>query len=257
MNPFSPAESDKHPAGSADCSETHEGMRSGNTSAQTGPICHFQQVRGTGEAEVLRLAGIQHGHVHRAQLFEAGVGRGALAHRLKTGWLRETFPSVYCIAGTDGDRAARMMAAALFLRGDALVTDLDAASLWTLLDTTQQPQLASPVDVLLVGRSSKPRPGIKIHRVRALAKPDIRWRKGIPITSPALTILRLAGQMDDLELETVLSAGFRKNIVRRSQLEDAVERNPRAKGIAMLRHLLGEGESLHDTRSIYERKLLK
>ena len=63
--------------------------------------------------------------------------------------------------------------------------------------------------------------------------------------------------MDDLELETVLSAGFRKNIVRRSQLEDVVERNQRAKGIAMLRHLLEQGESLHDTRSIYERKLLK
>jgi very-short-patch-repair endonuclease len=150
-----------------------------------------------------------------------------------------------------------MMAAALFFRGDALVTDLDAASLWTLLDTTQQPQQASPVDVLLVGRSSKPRPGIKIHRVKALAKPDIRWRHGIPVTSPAVTILRLAGQMDDLELETVLSAGFRKNIVRRSQLDEVMKRNPRAKGIAVLRHLLGQGESLHDTRSIYERKLLK
>jgi very-short-patch-repair endonuclease len=150
-----------------------------------------------------------------------------------------------------------MMAAALYLKGDALVTARAAAQLWGLLDTTQLLGDDDAIDVLLVGRNAEQPTGLRIHRAKALTKPDIRWRKGIPVTSPALTILRLAGQMDDLELETVLSAGFRKNIVRRSQLEDVMERNPRAKGIAVLRRLLEQGESLHDTRSIYERKLLK
>jgi very-short-patch-repair endonuclease len=149
------------------------------------------------------------------------------------------------------------MAAALFFRGDALVTDLDAAALWTLLDTTQHPPKASPIHVLLVGRSSKPRPGIAIHRARVVAKQDIRWRNGIPLTSPALTILRLAATMDEFELETALSAGFRKNLVRRSQLDDVMARNPRARGVGTLRWLLEQTESLHDTRSRYERKLLK
>jgi very-short-patch-repair endonuclease len=150
-----------------------------------------------------------------------------------------------------------MMAAVLYLKGDALATGRAGAQLWGLLDTTQLLDADDPIDVLLVGRNAEQPAGVRIHRVKALAKPGIRWRKGIPVTSPALTILRLAGQMDDLELETVLSAGFRKNLVRRSQLEDVVERNPRAKGIGTLRHLLEQGESLHDTRSRYERKLLK
>jgi very-short-patch-repair endonuclease len=150
-----------------------------------------------------------------------------------------------------------MMAAVLYLKGDALVTACAGAQLWGLLDTTQLLDADDPIDVLLVGRNAQQPAGVRVHRTKALAKPDIRWRKGIPVTSPALTILRLAGQMDDLELETVLSAGFRKNLVRRSQLDEVMKRNPRSKGIATLRGLLAQEEELHDTRSKYERKLLK
>jgi very-short-patch-repair endonuclease len=150
-----------------------------------------------------------------------------------------------------------MMAAALYFRGDALVTGLAAAQLWGLLDTTQQPKEAVPIPVLLVGRNATPPEGVVVGRTERVSRQDIRWRNGIPVTSPALTILRLAAQMDDLELETVLSAGFRKNLVRQPQLDDVMERNPRAKGIATLRSLLEQTESLHDTRSRYERKLLK
>jgi very-short-patch-repair endonuclease len=150
-----------------------------------------------------------------------------------------------------------MLAAALYFRGDALVTEHAAAQAWGLLDSTQRLKDNQPISVLLVGRNTTAPTGVIVRRVGRVAKQDIRWRHGIPVTSPALTILRLAGQMGDLELETVLSAGFRKNLVRRAQLDDVMERNPRAKGIATLRSLLEQSESLHDTRSRYERKLLK
>jgi very-short-patch-repair endonuclease len=137
------------------------------------------------------------------------------------------------------------------------VTEHAAAQVWGLLDSTQQLKDTDPISVLLVGRSATAPSGVVVRRVCRVAKQDIRRRNGIPVTSPALTILRLAGQMDDLELETVLSAGFRKHLVRRAELNDVMERNPRAKGIGMLRCLLEQTESLHDTRSGYERKLLK
>lgn len=54
----------------------------------------------------------------------------------------------------------------------------------------------------------------------------------------------------------MLSAAFRNNLVRRSNLADVMERNPLAKGIGRLRGLLQQTESLRDTRSKYERKLL-
>lgn len=149
------------------------------------------------------------------------------------------------------------MAAALWLKGDGLVTDRAAAYVWGLLDTTQALTADEPIDVLVAGRSARAVAGVRIHRVKSLARQDIRWRDGIPLTSPALTILRLAGQIGDLELETVLSAAFRKHLVRGSQLDDVMKRNPRAKGIGVLRSVLDQAESLHDTRSKYERRLLR
>jgi very-short-patch-repair endonuclease len=149
------------------------------------------------------------------------------------------------------------MAAALCFHGNAVVCGLDAAALWGMLDVTQQPADAAPIEVLLVGRSSKARPGIRIHRAEWLEARDVRRRHSIPVTSPARTLLDLAGHLDELDLEAALLVALRGNLVRRSQLEDVSDRNPYAKGIATLRGLLDQPESLHDTRSKYERKLLK
>jgi very-short-patch-repair endonuclease len=149
-----------------------------------------------------------------------------------------------------------MMAAALYFRGDALVTGVAGAQLWGTLDTTQQLRDHEPIRVLLVGRNATPTAGVTIHRTKALSRQDIRWRDGIPVTSPARTILDCAGEMDELELEAVLSAALGKNLVRTGQLRDVMERNPRAKGIRRLRSLLGQAQSFHDTRSVYERRFL-
>jgi very-short-patch-repair endonuclease len=257
MSASEPVQVDKSLEDSAICSEAQESERRGGKARSSAAICHFEQVRGRGDAEVMRLAELQHGHVHRLQLRDAGIGRGAISHRLGRGLLRETFPSVYRIAGAPADRLGHAMAAALFFRGYAVVCGADGATLWGLLDTTQQVADGDPIKLLLVGRSYKPRPGIHVRRTQNLPATDIRWRHGIPVTSPARTILDLAASTDELELEAVLSVALGKRIVRKQQLEDVIERNPRAKGIGMLRMLLEQTTPLHDTRSGYERKLLK
>ena len=132
-----------------------------------------------------------------------------------------------------------------------------AAQLWGVLDSTQQLGDDDPIDVLVAGRNASQPDGVLVHRTRSLARQDIRWRNGIPVTSPARTILDLAATMDDLELEAVVSVALGKRVVRKSQLEDVMTRNPHASGIAKLRALLDQATSLHDTRSVYERKLLR
>lgn len=234
----------------------HENKRPGSNGLLGKPLCYFQQVRGRGDAEILRLAGLQHGHLLRSQLLEAGVGRGALNHRVETGWIVEVLPSVYRLGGRQEERLGRLMATALSFRGHALIAGRASASLWQILDATQEPPDHAPIEVLLVARSSKPRPGVVIHRVKALARQDVRSRRGIPVTSPARTILDLAATMPAIELEAVLAAAFRKQLVSRSDVVDVLARNPNVKGIRALRALLEQSGSLRDTRSVYERKLL-
>ncbi|HEX3802677.1 MAG TPA: hypothetical protein VHV75_07555 [Solirubrobacteraceae bacterium] len=195
--------------------------------------------------------------MHRLQLGAAGIGRGAVIHRLQTGWLQLTVPSVYRLGPADNGRLGRRMAAVLHFKGNAVVAGLDAADLWQMLDTTQQLTDDHPIDVLLVARSAHPVAGVRVRRVQALARQDVRWRNGIPVTSPARALLDLAGELDDLELETAASVAFRVHGLRPSQLADVASRNPGAKGVARLRDLCDRPQELRDTRSRYERRLLK
>jgi very-short-patch-repair endonuclease len=179
-----------------------------------------------------------------------------VAHRVATGRLHLVLPRVYLVGRPQRDALGRMMAAALYFKGDALVTGEAAAEVWGMRDTTQRLDDRAPIHVLLANRNAFRPPGVVVHRTTSLAAPDIRRRNGIPVTSPARTLLDLAGLISELELESALSAALRANIVRPSQLSDVIERNPYWKGVGRLRGLLEQTDSLHDTRSRYERKFL-
>ncbi len=125
-----------------------------------------------------------------------------------------------------------------------------------MLDVTLQPQEREPIDVLLVGRSAHPVRGIRLHRVRSIAHPDLRWRHGIPLVSPARALLALSGELEALELEAALVAALGSRVVRPSQVHEVLARNPLAPGAAVLRDLMHTPGGLRDTRSRYERRLL-
>jgi very-short-patch-repair endonuclease len=254
--PQQPAVPDKPHASHALLRKPFEKRTVSEPPALTGAVCRFEPVRGTGDAEVMRLAELQHGHLHLHQLRAAALGRHAVAHRVKTGGLRRVFPSVYSVGHAETEFLGRAMASVLHFKGDALASALCAAELWDFLDTTQRGHPRRAIDVLLVGRNADAVPGVRIHRVKAIARQDVRWRHGIPVTSPARACLDLAAIFDDFELEAALAAAFRRNAVRPSQIEDVMARNPQAKGVGRLRALLDYAGRPHDTRSDYERRLL-
>jgi very-short-patch-repair endonuclease len=237
-------------------SQPHENHALASDLRLTGSVCQFLPVQGRSDSEVARLAGLQHGHIHRQQLYAAGLGRNSVAHRLHTGRFHETFSFVYRLTSSAPSHPGRAMAAALRFRGSALVAALDAAALWQFLDATLRTGPGRPIDVLLVAQSFHPVKGIRVHRTAAIARQDVRWRHGIPVTSPARTLLDLAAIFDDFELEAALAAAFRRRAVRPSQLADVIARNPRTKGVGKLRALLDDNGQPHDTRSGYERRLL-
>jgi very-short-patch-repair endonuclease len=243
-------------AASEDRSEPHENRTVPSNLRLAGTVCQFLQVEGRGDSEVARLAALQQGHIHRHQLYAAGMRRSAITHRLHVGRLHPTFSMVYRLTPQPPTHLGKAMAAALRFRGSALVTALDAAELWQFLDTTQRPSSDRPIDVLLVAQGFHPVNGIRVHRTSAIARQDVRWRHGIPLTSPARACLDLAATFDDFELEAALATAFRRNTVRPSQIADVIARNPHAKGVGRLRSLLDDAARPHDTRSDYERRLL-
>ena len=79
------------------------------------------------------LARRQHGVVSRTQLVEAGLGRGAIAHRLKGGRLHRVFPSVYVVGNGLLSVEGRWLAGVLSGGPDAVLSHRSAAALWEIL----------------------------------------------------------------------------------------------------------------------------
>ncbi len=204
------------------------------------------------ERELGRIAERQHWCLHRRQLIAAGVGRGGIAGRLKRGQLHPLLSDVYLYGRRQQDPLSMAMAVALHLKGDGLISAEHATWIWQLSDVEPGEVIAT-----LVGRSTRSIPGVTLHRVAAMHPQDVRWRKGIPLTSPARSFIDFSSTASIPRAESVLAMLRRTHQATDQQIRDTLERLPaNHKGAGLVRRLLAlpPGE-LRLTRSLYERKL--
>src|SRR5438874_13706503 len=85
----------------------------------------------------------------------------------------------------------------------AVISHRSAAGLWRLV---AQPE--GEVDVTVVGRHCRSRPGIRVHRVGSLDGGDSQILRGIPATSPARTLLDFAHQAAPHELARAIAEAY-------------------------------------------------
>jgi very-short-patch-repair endonuclease len=146
----------------------------------------------------------------------------------------------------------REMAAVLACGNGAVLSHRSAAALWKLLPYPAQ----SPVHVTVPNRALAQRPGIRIHRVQELPRDEITTEHGIPITTPARTILDVAAEVTAGELEQAVATAVRNHRTTRPKLDSLLAGYPRRPGTRALRTLLERGGRPAFTRSRPERRLL-
>jgi very-short-patch-repair endonuclease len=151
-------------------------------------------------------------------------------------------------------QGARETAAVLACGPRAFVSHRSAAYLWNLLPYPAKP---GPVDVTVAGRKADPRPGLRIYCVKALDRRDVRRLAGIPITTPARTLLDLAAVVSASELERAIAEAQARRLVGRVDLADQVERSPRRRGVRAFRAAVEVDGGPAMTRSEAERRLLR
>ena len=100
------------------------------------------------EREIARIGGRQDDVISVEQLLGAGLGRGAIAHRVKSGTMRRLHVGVYLLGAAPPTPMARARAAALACGTDAVVSHRSAACLYGLL-----PEVAGDVDVTVVAQN--------------------------------------------------------------------------------------------------------
>jgi very-short-patch-repair endonuclease len=191
------------------------------------------------------LAARQHGVVTRAQLAGLGLGRGAIAHRLRVGRLYLIHRGVYAVGHSALTQEGTWMAAVLACGPRAVLSHRSAAGLWELL----QPE-SRQVEVTVPRGST--RPGICAYQDE-LAAEEVVERRGIPVTSVLRTCLDLAARVSRAELSRALREAEVRRLITLAELARILDARPGRRGNALVRAVLADaGYGIGRTRSELE-----
>src|SRR3954447_10708507 len=196
------------------------------------------------------IAAGQHGVVARAQLLAAGVGRRAIDGRVSRGALYPLHRGVFAVGHRRVSRDGWWMAATLAGADGAVLSHRSAAALWRMRDTTRRAEVT-------VVRHRGPRPGVQFHQA-VLKSDEIAVVEGIPVTTPARTLLDLATVLTDQHLEAAFQEAEVRRLTSPTSLDALLERYPGRRGTAALRRILEHHRKIAHPipTSVLERRFL-
>lgn len=204
------------------------------------------------DAAVAWVADHQLGLITTPQLHVAGVRRGSVEWRLATGTLHRRHRGVYLVGHAIPVPGAVELAAVLACGKRAFVSHRSAAALWRLASPP-----AGEVDLTVVARGCRSREGLRVHRVQSLGEADCGKCRGIPVTTPACTLIDFASISSREEAERAIAEALALKLLTEPQIRAAIDRSPTRAGVACVRAILGQPGGPSRTRSGGERAMLR
>lgn len=172
--------------------------------------------------------------ITRSQLLRLGFSAEAVKHKVKAGRLHPIWRGVYAVGRPRPGRYGLWMAAVLACGPRAFLSHGSAAGLLEIV-----PGTPSPVDVSVPSRQgARTGRGIRVHRRRGLTDADVGQHLGIPVTSPALTLLDLAPSLSREQLERAIGEADKRDLMDPESLRRVLERFASRPGVAALRETL-------------------
>jgi very-short-patch-repair endonuclease len=169
------------------------------------------------ETRIAALAGRQHGNVSHEQLLALGLGTEAIRYRVRILRYHRPFHRVYSL-GRPPKTALEWASAAVLACGEgAVLSHMSALALWGLATRwPRQPEVTVPGD-------RRPK-GITVRRSQTLTRRDVRKHQGIPVTSPARSILDCAPRLTDAQLARLVNDALLSGHLRRAHLAELLQR---------------------------------
>jgi very-short-patch-repair endonuclease len=196
------------------------------------------------------LARRQHDVVARWQLLKLGFRPDAIKHRVSKGRLHPVAWGVYAVGTPHLTRYGRWMAAVLSCGPDAALSDGSAAALLEI-----RPDRGGKIEVSVpVGVTRRPR-GVVVHRRARRGPWEVTVHRGIPVTSPACTLVDLATRLGRRQLEAAVNEADKRDLIDPESLRFALDNLARRPGVAILRELL-DRRTFRLTDSELERRFL-
>jgi hypothetical protein len=193
----------------------------------------------------------QGGVITTAQLRACGLSLGAIASRAKDGRLQRLYRGVYSVTHRALRPEAVWLAALLACGLGAVLSHRSAAVAWRIRRDEH-----TLVDVTVARAGGRKQRGIEAHQCQ-LSPADVTRHRGLPITTPARTLLDLAEVLPRLELDRAIEEAMRLRLTTRADLERTLERHNGRKATKPLRASLDALVPLAGhTRSELERRML-
>lgn len=168
-----------------------------------------------------------------AQLRECGIDKSAASRQVASGRLYVVFRGAYAVGHPGIGELGRMHAATLACGPLAVVSHRAAAKLLGLLD-----RAPVVIDVIAPGQRGRKVDGVRAHNVRRPRRQETGTVDGIPCTSPARTLVDLAGVVGLRTLRSALERAAARRLLDVAAVEEAAE--PGRRGAEALQLLLDE-----------------
>jgi hypothetical protein len=181
----------------------------------------------------MRVAAAQHGLVSRGQMRNLGFSDKAIEHALESERTQRVLRGVYALGPWNITERGRLMAAALACGSGTVISHRSAGALMGLLD--KGPVV---IDVIAPPERGRKIDGIRFHRVRPPRRDEVGTVAGIPCTSPARTLVDLAGTVGDRTLRSCFERAAQRKYLDIPAIE--VSMDPGRRGNRRLRSLIDE-----------------
>jgi hypothetical protein len=177
--------------------------------------------------------------VARRQLLALGFSPWAIKHRVATGRLHRVAQGVYAVGRPQLTREGRWMAAVLACGDGAVLSHGSAAALWGI-----GPERRDEIEVTVRRRTWPRRAGVLVHARLALPDADVTTHKGIPVTTPARTILDRAATLGSNAVERHVNEADVLELIDPDELRAWLDSHPGEPGARPLRRILDEATFL-------------
>jgi len=191
------------------------------------------------------LAGNQWGVVDTDDLRRCGLDKDAVARRVRAGHLHPLYKRVFAVGHTNLPQQARILAAVKACGTTAVASHHAAGELYGLVQLRDRRP-----DVTLPGAPTRRHPRIRVHRTARLEPRDVTRRHGVPATTPARTLVDLAGALTYKQLRRATRESQAQRLVALPQLVETLARLRPCRGAANLARIVASGPA--PTRSELE-----
>jgi len=198
------------------------------------PMAEQIDLRAGADARVAHRAASEWSVLSLDELRECGLSSDQVGHRVTKGWLHRVYPAVYAVGHPRLSMEGRFLAAVKSVRGHAYLACFAAASLWGFVDWDGRHP-----EVLVVRAGVKRRPGIRIHRTKRLELRDVIRHEGVPVTTPARTLVDLAAGVSEKLLRSAMRRALARRRVSIPQLVATRRRLGSRRGSARFDRVLG------------------